>query len=195
MANLVFTYGAMGSGKSANLLLKADNYERNNKKVFLIKSIVDSKADNKVSSRVGLEREVDLLLGKEESLVNYFKYLNGIVDYIFVDEAQFMSESQIDELWYISKMFDIPVLCYGIRTDLRSEFFSGAKRLMELADSIKEISNMCECGNYAKFNTRYKDGKFTLEGESVVIDGSEENIDYKPMCGKCYLKKRLQYKR
>lgn len=195
MAKLYFRYGAMNSGKSSILMQVAHNYEENNMKILVIKSAIDTKASNKLSSRIGLEREVDILLGKDESLVNYYKNINGIVNCILVDEAQFMSENQIEELWYISKMFDIPVICYGLRTDFKSNLFPGAKRLMELADTIEENSTICECGKKAKFNARFDNGEFTLDGESVVIDGAEEKTVYKPMCGKCYLKKRLQYKR
>lgn len=195
MAKLYFRYGAMNSGKSSILMQVAHNYEENNMKVLVIKSVIDTKASNKLSSRIGLEREVDILLGKDESLVSYYKNINGIVNCILVDEAQFMNENQIEELWYISKMFDIPVICYGLRTDFKSNLFPGAKRLMELADTIEENSTICECGKKAKFNARFDNGEFTLDGESVVIDGAFKDTVYKPMCGKCYLKKRLQYKR
>ena len=188
MSKLYFRYGAMNCGKSSALMQVAHNYEENNKVLRVIKSKVDTKADDKLSSRIGLERKVDILIEKDESFEKYFDDWNDNVHCILVDEAQFLSEKQIEELWLVTKMYDIPVICYGLKTDFKSYLFEGSKRLLELADEIEELITICDCGKRAKFNTRFVDGKFTDVGEEVLIDGSTSNVEYKPKCGKCYAK-------
>ena len=192
MAKLYFRFGAMNCGKTSSLLQVAHNYEENNKKVIIIKSKIDTKAENKISSRIGLTRKVDILLEKDEDIEKYFDEWNNNIDCILVDEAQFLNQKQIEQLWLVTKMYDIPVMCYGLKTDFKSHLFEGSKRILELADQIEELTTICSCGKKAKFNTRFVDGNFTLEGDEVVIDGSNSNIEYKPMCGKCYMK--LKYK-
>lgn len=188
MSKLYFRYGAMNCGKSSALMQVAHNYEENNKVVRVIKSKIDTKGEDRLSSRIGLERKVDILIEKDESFEKYFDDWNNNVHCLLVDEAQFLSAKQIEELWLVTKMYDIPVICYGLKTDFKSHLFEGSKRLLELADVIEELITICECGKRAKFNTRFVDDKFTLEGDEVLIDGSESNVKYKPMCGKCYIK-------
>ena len=188
MSSLTFRYGAMNCGKSSALMQVAHNYEENNKVVRVIKSKIDTKADDKLSSRIGLMRKVDILIEKDESFEKYFNDWNDNVHCILVDEAQFLSEKQIEELWLVTKMYDIPVICYGLKTDFKSHLFEGSKRLLELADVIEELVTICECGSKARFNTRFINGEFTLEGNEVLIDGSESNVEYRPKCGKCYMK-------
>ena len=188
MSSLTFRYGAMNCGKSSALMQVAHNYEENDKVVRVIKSKVDTKADDKLSSRIGLERQVDILIDKDESFEKYFDDWNLNVHCILVDEAQFLSEKQIEELFIVTKMYDIPVICYGLKTDFRSHLFEGSKRLLELSDVIEELVTICDCGKRAKFNTRFIDGEFTDIGEEVLIDGSKSNVEYKPKCGKCYMK-------
>lgn len=191
MAKLHFRYGAMNCGKSISLLTVAHNYEENNKKVVLIKSSIDTKADDSVQTRVGLERKVDLLINPSESFRPYFKEWSSNNLYcILVDEAQFLSSKQVEELWVFSKEYDIPVICYGLRTDFQSNLFEGSSRLLALADTIEELVTICECGKSAKFNARFVNDVFTLEGESVLIDGAQQNVTYKPMCGKCFVKRK-----
>ena len=187
MSKLYFRYGAMNCGKSSALMQVAHNYEENDKKVIVIKSSIDTKADNKLSSRIGLEREVDILLDEKESLEKYYDQWENI-SCILVDEAQFLTKKQVEELWIASKLYDIPVICYGLKTDFKSNLFEGSKRLLELADEIEELVTICSCGNRAKFNIRYINNKYTEEGEEVLIDGSTPNVEYKPTCGKCYMK-------
>ena len=103
--------------------------------------------------------------------------------------AQFLSKNQIDELFIITKKFDIPVICYGLRNNFKMEGFSGSIRLLEIADELEEIKTLCPCGEIARYAGRKTNGKFTIEGNEVVIDGSKDNIEYVPLCGKCYLKK------
>lgn len=189
MSKMYFRYGAMDSGKSFRLMTVAHDYESKDKVVRVIKSIKDSKGKDKITSRIGLERKVDIIIGIDESFEKYYEDWNNNVHCLLVDEAQFLSAKQIEELWLVSKMYDIPVICYGLRTNLRSESFEGSKRLMELADVIEEIPNICECGRKAKFNARFVNGEFTLEGDEVVIDDKKNpNTDYKSMCPRCYIK-------
>ena len=188
MAKLYFRYGAMNSGKSTVLMQVAHNYDENDKKVILIKSATDTKADNKVSSRIGLERKVDYLIKKEDHILDIIDTVN--IDCILVDEAQFLTKDQITELFVITKIKEIPVICYGLKTDYRSELFEGSKRLLELADEIEELKTICSCGKAARFNARYgkETNEFVSEGEQIVIDG-DDRYGYKPLCGKCYLEK------
>ena len=188
MSKLYFRYGAMNCGKSSALMQVAHNYEKNKKKVVVIKSAIDTKAANRLSSRIGLERDVDILLGKDESLEKYYDKWENNINCILVDEAQFLTKKQVEELWIASKLYDIPVICYGLKTDFKSNLFEGSKRLLELADELEELVTICYCGNKAKFNIRYLNGKYIEEGEEVLIDGSSPNLEYKPTCGKCYMK-------
>ena len=193
MAKLYFRYGAMNCGKSSALMQVAHNYEENNKKVIVIKSKTDTKGNNYLKSRIGLERKVDILIDNDSSFEEYYDYWVNNVDCILVDEAQFLSKNQIQELWMVTKTLEIPVICYGLKTDFKSELFEGSKRLLELADEIEELITICSCGKRAKFNARYINDKFAIDGNEVLIDGEEDNVEYRPMCGKCYIKEK--YKR
>lgn len=189
MSKLYFRYGAMNCGKSSALMQVAHNYNENNKEVVIIKPSIDTKADDHIQSRIGLERKVDILIDKDESFEQYYDDWNNNISCILVDEAQFLTKKQVEELWIASKMYEIPVICYGLKTDFQSNLFEGSKRLLELSDEIEELITICSCGHRAKFNARYINGIFVKEGNEVLIDGSDENVEYKPMCGKCYLKK------
>jgi len=193
MSKLYFRYGAMNCGKSALLMQVAHNYEENGKKVIVIKSKVDTKGNDHLSSRIGLKRKVDIIIDQNESFEKYYDEWVNNIDCILVDEAQFLNKNQIQELWMASKILEIPVICYGLKTDFKSELFEGSKRLLELADEIEELITICSCGKRAKFNARYINGKFATDGDEVLIDGEEDNVEYRPMCGKCYIKEK--YKR
>ena len=187
MAKMEFRYGAMNSGKSMELMRIAYNYNENNKKVVVIKSQIDTKGDEYLVSRVGMKRKVDIFLNPNESLFtenNKEIYLTA--DAILVDEAQFMSPFQIDELWHISKLLDIPVICFGLKTDFITNTFPGSKRLLEISDELIELETICHCGKKARFNARKVNGEYTLDGEQNVIDGTK-NIEYVPLCGECYI--------
>lgn len=187
MAKLYFRYGAMNCGKSSLLMQVAYNYNEKGKNVILIKSTVDTKGDNYLVSRLGIKRKVDIFIDPSDSLEKYYDKFKNNISCILVDEAQFLSDNQIEELWYVSKMFDIPVICYGLKVDFTGHLFTGAKRLIELSDELEELVTICRCGNRAKFNARYVNGKIVSKGEVVVIDGSDDNVKYEPLCGKCYL--------
>ena len=194
MSKLYFRYGTMNCGKSSSLMQVAHNYNENGKRVVVIKSSIDTKADDQLESRIGLKRKVDVLIGQDKSFEPYYEDWNQDVACILVDEAQFLTKQQVEELWMVSKMYDIPVICYGLRTDFQGNLFEGSKRLLELCDEIEELVTICQCGNRAKFNGRFVNGKFALEGESILIDGSKRNVEYKPMCGKCYMKMKYPNK-
>ena len=190
MADLEFRYGPMNSGKSMNLLQTAYNYEENNKKVILIKSVIDTKGGDYLVSRIGPKRKIRIKLGKKENLFSN-KYIEKIrkADIVLVDEAQFLNKSQVEELWIITKKFDIPVICFGLKTNFKSEFFEGSKRLFELSDKFKELETICKCGKKAFFNARKINGKYVKDGLENVIDKENKETKYVPLCGKCYLEK------
>ena len=192
MSKLYFRYGAMNCGKSSALMQVAYNYEQNNKKVIVIKSEIDTKGNNYLESRIGLKRKVDILLKENESIEKYYDKLDEI-SCILVDEAQFLSEKQVDELYYITKYYNIPVICYGLKTDFQSKLFDGSRRLLELADELDELITICRCGKRAKFSARLINDKFTLKGDTNLIDGSVSNVKYIPLCGKCYLEEKRKY--
>ena len=188
MAKLYFRYGAMNSGKTTALLQIAHNYEELGMKIVLIKPEIDKKGDSSVVSRLGIKREVDILLGPLDKLTMNLN-LDGI-SCILVDEVQFLTPLQIKELWIISKLNDIPVICYGLKTDFRGILFEGSKALIEVADELSELSTICRCGNKARFNARKINNEFVSDGEVVAIDGIDAY--YESLCGKCYIEKVLK---
>ncbi|MDD3392489.1 MAG: thymidine kinase [Bacilli bacterium] len=194
MAKLYFRYGAMNCGKTTNLLQVAHNYEEREMKVILIKAAIDTKGGSKITSRLGAAREVDILLNVEDSVLNYYHdFIANNINCILVDEAQFLTKKQVNELWKISKLADIPVICYGLRSDFKTNAFPGSMRLMELADELDELITICRCGKRAKFNARIENGRFVSKGDQVAIDG-ENSVSYEAICGKCYLEKVLNEK-
>lgn len=201
MAKLYFRYGAMDCGKTTNILQVAHNYEEVGFKVLVLKSAHDTKGDKNIVSRLNVEREVDYLFKEEDSM---WEILNNYpnTSCILVDEAEFLMPSQVDELYEITKYSDIPVICYGLRCDFQMQGFTGSPRLLLIADDIEEIKTICKCGcgRKATQNMRIKNGIPVFEGEQRVIDDErarENNIEYKSVCGKCYLKtrKKILYKK
>lgn len=193
MSKLYFRFGAMNCGKTAVLLQVAHNYEEQGMNILLIKPSIDKKAGSKVSSRIGLEREVDLLLTPEETIKENLK--NGNINFdnlncILVDEAQFLTKEQVNELWVISKMCNLPVICYGLKTNFKGELFEGSKALLEKADTLEENSTICKCGSKARFNARIVGENYVYNGDEVAIDGID--AQYEPLCGKCYIQKVLK---
>jgi len=184
MAKLYFRYGAMGSSKTLNLLAVAHNYRQQGKKVLLMKPDFDIRfGKERIKSRAGLEMQADILIGSEESLrgIDY----SGI-SCILIDEAQFLTAKVIEELRMISLKWDIPIICYGLRTDFKSYLFEGSKRLMELADSIEEVKATCHyCNRKSTMNLKQVGGVAVTEGETIEL-GAEEK--YYPTCYKCYMR-------
>lgn len=188
MAKMHFKYASMNSGKSIDLMRTAYNYEENGYSVLIVKPSIDTKAGDKISSRIGLERKVDFLLSKNDSVMRKLSGNLDKVNCIFVDEAQFLTPSQVDEFWIISKVMDIPVICYGLRNNFMTESFDGSRRLLEISDVLEELTTLCGCGQIARYVGRKRNGVFETTGKEVVIDGTD-NIEYVPLCGDCYLQK------
>ena len=189
MAKLYFRYGAMNSSKSALLLTAAHNYEERDQHPVVVKPGVDTKAGRSVSSRVGVERPVDILLGPGDSFVDALEAHRSLdaIAAVFVDEAQFLTPSQVDEAFTVAVTRGVPVLCYGLRGDFQTRSFPGSLRLMEIAHSIEELKTICRCGSKAIFNARIVGGEFVSQGDQVAIDGQQAT--YESLCGRCYLEK------
>ena len=180
MAKLYFKYGVMGSSKTAQALIAKFNYEENGNKVLFVKPAIDTRdGEDIVKSRIGLSGEAMVLSPEDEiavkTIANY--------DVIICDESQFFTPKQIEHFTDIAVFCNIPVLCYGLLTDFKTNLFQGSKRLVELADSLQEIKMVCKCGKKATVNARLVDGKVVREGEQVMLGGNES---YKAMCYECW---------
>ncbi len=190
MSKLYFRYGAMNSGKTTLLLQVAHNYEERGMKVVILKPGIDTKGNDKIVTRIGLKRKVDHIVKNDEKLINYLCTLPLDVVCVLVDEAQFLTRDQVDDLFMFTKLKNIPVICYGLRSDFKTMAFPGSLRLFEVSDVMEELITICRCGKRAKFNGRIVNGEFTSNGEQVAIDG-ENHVEYESLCGKCYLEKVL----
>ena len=182
MAKLYFRYGTVGSAKTLNLLAVAHNYTQQDKRPYIIKPELDVRFDQEqVVSRAGVSKKADLLVGPDSTLD-----LGALqeIDCVLVDEAQFLSPALIDQLRTVARDLKIPVICYGLRTDFRTNLFDGARRLMEIADSIEEVKTTCNyCNRKAVFNLKLADGVPTVAGPTIDL-GTEEK--YLPTCASCY---------
>ena len=193
MAKLYFKYGAMGSSKTAQALMCKFNYEQVGYDVTLVKPVIDNRDIEKdsivVKSRIGLSSPCEVF----DSETNLYKFIFGLNQFkeksiVIVDECQFCTAEQIDQLKEIS--YHIPVLCYGLLTNFKTQLFEGSKRLVEIADSLMEIKTVCSCGKKATINARFVDGRLCTDGDEILIGGDET---YKAICYQCYtdLKKEL----
>lgn len=203
MAKLYFRYGAMNSGKSTALLQAAYNYEERGHRVLLAKPSVDTRGKDEIVSRLGVSRQVDFVITPENDVWAKFARerervvrRTGLdVSCLLVDEAQFLTESQVDDLLRIAIIESVPVLAYGIRTDFQTVAFPGSRRLLEIAHSLEELKTICRCGRKAVFNARTVDGVFVFDGDQVAIDsstglsasGQAVEVSYESLCGQCYL--------
>ena len=199
MAKLYFRYGAMNSGKSTALLQAAYNYEERGQRVVLAKPRIDSKGDTTIVSRLGVSRVVDMLVGSDDDFRSMFLNLargddpDALVEHVpaqpvaalLVDEAQFFTPAQVDQMMLIALSDNVPVLAYGIRTDFRTNVFPGAQRLLALAHTLEELKTICRCGKKAVFNARKVGDRFIFAGDQVAIDGV--TVTYESLCGLCYL--------
>ncbi len=185
MAKLYFKYGAMGSSKSANALITKFNYEERGMKVWLIKPSVDTRDGvDTISSRIGLCEKADII-NPDDNICELLE-AKADIDVIISDECQFFTENQIDQLRSVVDFKDIPVMCFGLRTDFKTKLFEGSKRLFEVADSITEIKTICSCGSKATVNARIdENGSILTEGEQVLLGGNERYI---AMCHRCFAK-------
>lgn len=185
MAKLYFRYGAMGSGKSIDLLKVAHNYEEKGQKVVIITAGIDDRYGvGKITTRIGLQREAEIF-NRDVNIFELVKNYKYVPDSVLIDEAQFLTKEHVYQISDIVDILDIPVMCYGLRADFRLEFFEGSLHLMEIADKIEEIKTVCECGAKATCNMRMINGKATNRGEQILIGGNES---YKSVCRKCYKK-------
>ena len=186
MAKLYFKYGAMGSSKTANALITRFNYQERDMKVWLIKpSIDDRDGANIIRSRIGLEAVADVIT-PDADILALFEAGHKDCDTVIADECQFFTPEQIDHLRKIVDVYNIPVLCFGLRTDFLTHLFPGSLRLFEVADSITEIKTICSCGDKAIVNARIDgDGHVVTTGSQILIGG---NDSYIAMCHKCWKK-------
>lgn len=164
------------------------NYHERGMQAMLIKPYTDTKGGDQVVSRLGITKQVDLLIKSDDhviTLIDRWVKANGAVQCILVDEAQFLKADQIDQLFEIAVTGNIPVICYGLRTDFLMHGFEGSQRLLLLAHSLEELKTICRCGRKAILNGRKINGEFVFEGEQVVIDG-ENQVEYESLCANCY---------
>ncbi len=193
MAKLYFKYGAMGSSKTAQALITKYNYEENDMKVWLLKPSADTRDGAAViRSRIGLEAVCEIAAPDTDIYDRYRDGFAGKCNVVIVDECQFLTVAQIDQLRAVVDDFSVPVLCFGLRTDFKTKLFPGSMRLMELADCIEEIKTMCDCGCKATVNARISDGYIVTEGAQVVLGG---NDSYIAMCHRCYIQGIREHKK
>ena len=193
MAKLYFKYGAMGSSKTAQALITKYNYEENDMKVWLIKPSADTRDGVQIlRSRIGLAAAVEVMTPEMDIYMVFGNTRLGRCDAVIVDECQFLTENQIDQLRAIVNDYNVPVMCFGLRTDFQTKLFPGSRRLMELADCIEEIKTMCDCGSKATVNARISDGYIVTEGAQVVLGG---NDSYIAMCHRCYIRGIREHKK
>ncbi|MDO4747139.1 MAG: thymidine kinase [Candidatus Saccharibacteria bacterium] len=187
MAKLYFRYGAMGCGKTMQLLQVAFNYEERGHKVCVIKPKTDTKNGTKLLTRIGPERETDFCFDRKTDLLKKIKQKYRDVHCVLVDEAQFLTPKQADQLMDVTIELNIPVIAYGLRLNFRQDDggFEGATRLLQIAHDIEEIKTICECGRKATRNTRFLDGKLVIDGPDILIDGTSK-IEYRALCPACY---------
>lgn len=207
MAKLEFRYGAMSSGKSAYLLQAAYNYEVSGRKVVVAKPNIDIKSGMEISSRLGISRQIDFIIKPYTDIMEMFSKINvqhlettGLpIASLLVDEAQFLKKEQVDQLLKIATLLNVPVMCFGIRTDFMTDGFEGSDRLMQIAHSIDEMKTICaKCGEgKATLNARKIDNSYVFEGEKISIDLSSDvknktkhSTTYESLCSSCYLKVR-----
>ena len=187
MAKLYFKYGAMGSSKTAQALITKYNYEENGMKVWLLKPSADTRDGVQIlRSRIGLQAQVEVIPPETDIRALFQAARQGSCDVIIVDECQFLTRDQIDQLRAIVDDAGIPAICFGLRTDFQTRLFPGSLRLMEVADTIQEIKTICDCGAKATVNARIDaNGHIVTEGAQVVLGG---NDSYIAMCHQCYIR-------
>ena len=192
MANLIFYYGTMGSGKTTKLLQDHYNYRKDGHKIVLMKPLLDTKGDDRVLNRMNQSLRADLLIAPNERIISDAN-LELLLDAkaLLVDEAQFLNFDQVKELWLIAHVLNKSVSCYGLKSDFLGKPFEGTQALLGYADRKNELLVNCSCGEVANFNARMVNGEFVMQGDVVAIDG-KDNVSYIPLCSECYLNKVVQ---
>ena len=191
---LYFRYGTMGSAKTALLLTTAYNFEERKMRYLCLKPVIDTRdKKNVIRSRIGIERECRWIYPESnlyEDIKQYFRETGAIVDWLLVDEAQFLTAAQVDQLSMVVDDFGSNVICYGLRTDFKTHLFEGSQRLFEIADTIDEIKSTCTCGHKTIVNARIDgNGDILTEGQQVEIGGDDRYI---AVCRKCWRNRRIQ---
>lgn len=190
MAKLYFRYGAMGCGKTMQLLQVAFNYEERGHKVCVIKPATDTKNGTKLLTRIGPERETDFCFSRDTDLFKKISQKYKNVHCVLIDEAQFLAPEQVDQLVLVTIKLNIPVIAYGLRVNFRQDSggFEGSTRLLQVAEDIEEIKTICECGRKATRNTRFLNDKLVIDGPDILIDDGTSKIEYRALCSACYQK-------
>ena len=187
MAKLYFRYGAMNSGKSTALMQVAHNYEERGMRVLIIKPSIDTKGGEKLVSRLGVERRVDVALTPDMDPLETVR-----ADIAAHGPLACVLTAQAESLFMVTVELSVPVIAYGLRTDFSLKGFPGSTRLLELAHNIEEMKTICTCGRKAMFNGRKVNGEFVFEGAQVAID-MENNVEYQSLCPACYFEKRRAF--
>lgn len=192
MTKLYFKFGAMGCSKSAQALITKFNYEERGMKVLLLKPSVDYRdGEGVVHSRIGLEAKA-VIVSESEDLYKLYTEKYNYANVIIVDECQFLTPTQVDQLGQIVIDLNVPVLCFGLATDFLTHLFPGSRRLFEIAESISEIKSVCKCGAKATVNARMDEqGNVLYSGEQVCIGGNDK---YVAMCRRCWLNRKKEQK-
>ena len=192
MSKLYFRYGAMNCGKSTAIMQVGYNYYERGMNAMIMKPMIDTKGDDKVVSRLGIDKQVDFLISEKDDvfeMVRDYKNNQKKIDCLLVDEVQFFKAYHIDQLLKVAVTLNIPVICYGLRTDFLMNGFEGSERLLLVAHTIEELKTICTCGRKATLNGRKVNGQYVFEGEQVAIDG-ENHVEYQSLCTSCYFEYR-----
>lgn len=195
MAKLYYRYGAMNSGKSTALMQVAHNYEERGMQVLILKPSIDTKAGARLLSRLGVSRQVDVLVPPQMDVLARVRERAGAgrpPACVLADESQFFTPEQAEQLFMVTVELNIPVICYGLRTDFSLKGFPGSTRLLELAHAIEEMKTICTCGRKAICNARKVGGEFVFEGDQVAID-QQNNVEYQSLCPQCYFAERRRF--
>ena len=195
MAKLYFRYGAMNSGKSTALMQVAHNYEERGMRVLVLKPRIDSKGGDQLLSRLGISRKVDHLISASDDVFALLQREMSTTTppaCILCDESQFFTAAQAEQLFRATCLLNVPVICYGLRTDFSMRGFPGSTRLLELAHTVEEMQTICFCGRKALCNGRKINGEFVFEGDQVAID-QVDDVEYVSLCPQCYFREREKF--
>ena len=195
MAKLYFRYGAMNSGKSTALMQVAHNYEERGMRVLVLKPRIDSKGGDQLLSRLGISRKVDHLISASDDVFALLQREMSTTTppaCILCDESQFFTAAQAEQLFRATCLLNVPVICYGLRTDFSMLGFPGSTRLLELAHTVEEMKTICFCGRKALCNGRKINGEFVFEGDQVAID-QVDDVEYVSLCPQCYFREREKF--